>query len=196
MKKQSHDHDAQGRFAAGNKGGPGNPFAAQVSLLRKAILECLTPENVQQIVYTLMTMALSGNLQAAKFLLTFAIGKTVSPTSTDLPSANDEIRTEPPEPPSPNGEIRVPPALPNGEIRTPPPSPNVEIREQSPSPNGEIRREPSPNGEIRREPSPNGEIRREPSPNGVLSPPMNRKQRRALKKAERKAQRHGKYSPS
>src|SRR6478752_5234443 len=154
MKKQSHDHDAQGRFAAGNKGGPGNPFAAQVSLLRKAILECLTPENVQQIVYTLMTMALRGNLQAAKFLLTFAIGKTVSPTSTDLPSANDEIRTEPP---SPNGEIRVPPALTNGEIRTEPPTPNGEIRRE-PSPNGEIRREPSPNGEIRREPSPNGEI--------------------------------------
>ena len=35
----TNGHEANGRFALGNQGGPGNPFARRVAQLRKVILE-------------------------------------------------------------------------------------------------------------------------------------------------------------
>jgi hypothetical protein len=44
--KDSH-RDAQGRFIGGNPGGPGNPFARQVAEMRKALLSCVTYEEMR-----------------------------------------------------------------------------------------------------------------------------------------------------
>jgi hypothetical protein len=69
------EHDDNGHFAAGNKGGPGNPFARQVAALRKAILARLTVETAGEIADTLITRAKSGDVAAARLLFQYALGK-------------------------------------------------------------------------------------------------------------------------
>ena len=61
--------DAKGRFAAGNAGGPGNPFARQVAALRQALLDSVTPADMQAVAKALIQHAVAGNVQAAKLLL-------------------------------------------------------------------------------------------------------------------------------
>ncbi len=81
------DRDARGRFAAGNPGGPGNPFARRVAALRSALVESVTNEDIAAITRTLIDMARDGDVPAAKLLLAYAIGKpgdTVQPDRLDL----------------------------------------------------------------------------------------------------------------
>src|SRR5262249_7762767 len=64
-----------GRFAAGNKGGPGNPFAREVAAVRKTLLERLTQEKRDAVADELIALAMEGNLQAIKLLYAYTIGK-------------------------------------------------------------------------------------------------------------------------
>ena len=61
--------DAKGRFAKGNPGGPGNPFARQVGAMRSGIFASNAPEDIQQVLAKLKAQALEGNVQAAKAYL-------------------------------------------------------------------------------------------------------------------------------
>ena len=65
----------RGRFAPGNGGGPGNPYARQVAALRKALLEVVTPEALAQVARALLDKAKDGDIAAAKLLLSYALGK-------------------------------------------------------------------------------------------------------------------------
>jgi len=65
----------KGRFAPGNPGGPGNPFARQVAALRQALLNSVTADDIQAVARALIQRASEGNVQAAKLLLSYAIGK-------------------------------------------------------------------------------------------------------------------------
>ncbi|MSQ94786.1 MAG: hypothetical protein EXR98_09555 [Gemmataceae bacterium] len=67
--------DEKGRFSFGNKGGPGNPFARKVAALRQALLESISPEDIQNVAARLLDLAKDGNVQAAKLLLAYTIGK-------------------------------------------------------------------------------------------------------------------------
>ena len=67
--------DAQGRFKVGNGGGPGNPFARQVAALRKALLAAVTPDDIAAILQALLDQAKKGNVQAAKLVLSYTVGK-------------------------------------------------------------------------------------------------------------------------
>src|SRR5262245_54500170 len=49
--------DAHGRFAKGNPGGPGNPFARQSAALRRRVQEKLTEDELDQIVDRLIAQA-------------------------------------------------------------------------------------------------------------------------------------------
>ena len=69
----TNGHDANGRWAKGNPGGPGNPFARKVAQLRKAILDNVTEEDLLAIVEALK--AKEGSVGAAKLLLSYALGK-------------------------------------------------------------------------------------------------------------------------
>jgi hypothetical protein len=69
------DRDANGRFAPGNPGGPGNPFGRKVAAFRTALLKRVTQEKFDRAVDTLADMAIGGNLQALKLLFTYVIGK-------------------------------------------------------------------------------------------------------------------------
>lgn len=79
-------HDANGRFAKGNAGGPGNPFARQVAALRQALINAFTPEDIQQIAAKLMEQAKAGDVQSAKLVFNYIIGK---PAPTPQPDHLD-----------------------------------------------------------------------------------------------------------
>ena len=76
-----------GRFAEGNPGGPGDPFARQRAARHQAFLDQVSVERIGLIANKLLAMAWAGNLAAAKLLFLYAIGKpqpAVEPDSRDL----------------------------------------------------------------------------------------------------------------
>ena len=78
--------DGQGRFAAGNKGGPGNPFARQTAGLRKAALRVVSTEDMEEVFRQLTAKAKSGDVAAIKLLLSYTVGKpekAVDPDTLD-----------------------------------------------------------------------------------------------------------------
>jgi len=79
----ANGHEPNGRFARGNPGGPGNPFARQVAKLRKVIINRLTEEDLLAITEALLARAKEGSVGAAKLLLAYAIGKPASSPDPD-----------------------------------------------------------------------------------------------------------------
>ena len=67
--------EADGKFRAGNKGGPGNPFNRRVSEMRKSMLEAVSQEDLQQITAAMVAKAKSGDVAAAKLVLQYVVGK-------------------------------------------------------------------------------------------------------------------------
>ena len=79
--------DRNGRFARGNKGGPGNPFARRVGRLRSQLLNLVTEADLQEVARKLVEQARTGNLVATRLLLVYLIGRpaeTVDPDRLDL----------------------------------------------------------------------------------------------------------------
>lgn len=66
---------ADGKFAKGNKGGPGNPFSRQIAAFRQAVLNAVTATDLEEIVAVLLIKAKGGDLAATKLLLAYTIGK-------------------------------------------------------------------------------------------------------------------------
>lgn len=69
------DRDQRGRFLPGNPGGPGNPHAGKVARLRTAMLEAITPEDVNAAIMALAAKAREGDVAACRELLDRAVGK-------------------------------------------------------------------------------------------------------------------------
>jgi len=67
----------QGRFAQGNTGGPGNPFAKAVGQLRSALLAAVSKADIEAIVASLVKEAKAGNVAAAREVLDRCLGKPV-----------------------------------------------------------------------------------------------------------------------
>jgi hypothetical protein len=83
----NNGRDAHGRFAAGNGGGPGNPFARQVAKLRAALVQRVSEADMQYIAERLIVLAKSGDLAAAKLLFLYVLGKpaeAVNPDTLDV----------------------------------------------------------------------------------------------------------------
>ncbi len=87
----SGERDRNGRFAAGNRGGPGNPFARQVAELRKAFVTTVTPSDMLRICQRLITQAILGDTPSIKILLGYVLGKFPDPVYPDAVD-QDEIR--------------------------------------------------------------------------------------------------------
>jgi hypothetical protein len=64
-----------GRFVAGNAGGPGNPHVHRVAKLRAAMLSAITEKDMRTITKTLVAMANAGDLKAIELLLNRVCGK-------------------------------------------------------------------------------------------------------------------------
>jgi hypothetical protein len=69
--------DEQGRFTAGNNGGPGNPHAAQVGRLRTALLNAVTEDDMREVVLALVGKAKTGDVVAARVLFDRVLGKPI-----------------------------------------------------------------------------------------------------------------------
>src|SRR5436190_12447126 len=54
--------DARGRFAKGNRGGPGNPYARRVAQLRTLLLEIITEDDLRGVLCKLVERARAGDL--------------------------------------------------------------------------------------------------------------------------------------
>jgi hypothetical protein len=81
------DRAIDGRFAKGNPGGPGNPFARQMAALRAALINGVTERDIQDILDILLLNAKGGHLPTIKFLFAYVIGKpkpVVEPDTLDL----------------------------------------------------------------------------------------------------------------
>jgi hypothetical protein len=75
--------DAAGRFAKGNPGGPGNPYYRRQAELKRQLLACVSEEDVQAVMQTLVGLARGGNLAAIKLFLEYTIGKPAKAVDPD-----------------------------------------------------------------------------------------------------------------
>lgn len=80
---ESKERDEQGRFAEGNRGGPGNPFARKVAAIRQAFFSAVSDEDLKGIVAAIIAEAKKGNVQAAKLLLSYLLGKPAAAVNPD-----------------------------------------------------------------------------------------------------------------
>ena len=76
--------DTHGRFAPGNKGGPGNPHAGKVAILRRALLDAVTTKDVQEVARALLRKARSGDVAAVKVLLPYLLGPPATAQDAEL----------------------------------------------------------------------------------------------------------------
>ena len=88
--------DSQGRFQAGNPGGPGNPQVRQLAAHQAAVREALTPSDLKAVLKKLHGLAMDGDVAAARVVLDRVVGK--SRHEPEAPAAwtfdSEEIRTE------------------------------------------------------------------------------------------------------
>jgi hypothetical protein len=75
--------DAKGHFLPGNFGGPGNPYARQTAALRKAAANAITPDEMHNLFRHMWALAMTGNVQAAKFVCDYTVGKPLTAKDPD-----------------------------------------------------------------------------------------------------------------
>ena len=78
------ERDPLGRFAPGNKGGPVNPFARRLGMLRCALVRRIKPEAVEAIADVLIDRAKAGDVAATRLVLSYGIGKPIDAVNPDL----------------------------------------------------------------------------------------------------------------
>ncbi len=71
--------DHNGRFTKGNPGGPGNPLGGQVARLRAALINAVSEQDMEAIIYKLVEKARSGDTAAAKVVLERCLGRPTEP---------------------------------------------------------------------------------------------------------------------
>lgn len=67
--------EPDGRFGAGNPGGPGRPKGRRTTELRRAAEEAVTPDMVRGVLRKVAMQALQGNLAAARIFLERTLGR-------------------------------------------------------------------------------------------------------------------------
>lgn len=67
--------EANGRFAPGNAGGPGNPLGRRTAELRSAMLNAVTDDDIRAIIKNLVASALGGDVMAAREVLNRTVGR-------------------------------------------------------------------------------------------------------------------------
>jgi hypothetical protein len=79
----SKDRTADGKFAPGNGGGPGNPHSRATARLRVLLLETVTEDDFREIVRALVKRAKDGQLAAIHEVLTRLLGKPAEVPNPD-----------------------------------------------------------------------------------------------------------------
>src|SRR5581483_12448346 len=78
------DRSTDGRFATGNRGGPGNPFARQTAALRAYLINHVTERDLQDILDVLLLNAKAGHLPTIKLLFAYILGQPKPVVEPDL----------------------------------------------------------------------------------------------------------------
>jgi hypothetical protein len=73
--------EKNGRFAAGNSGGPGNPYVRQTAQLRAALLRAVKEGDLEKAAAAVLRKAIKGDVIAFRELCDRLLGK---PSSSDL----------------------------------------------------------------------------------------------------------------
>ncbi len=88
-----------GSFKPGNKGGPGNPFAAHSAILRAAHYESWTKEDMKIVADNIKKKCLAGNFEWTKFIFEYLLQKpkteiettTITLSPEEIQKKMDEI---------------------------------------------------------------------------------------------------------
>lgn len=67
--------DKKGRFLPGNPGGVGNPYAKRREALKAAMFANVHGQDIATIIRSMIAEAVGGDVQAAKLVLEYTIGK-------------------------------------------------------------------------------------------------------------------------
>ncbi len=82
--------DRGGRFAKGNPGGPGNPFARRVAALRSALIQSVQAEDLIAIARALIEKARQGDdVAAARLVYQYVLGKAAEAVNPDRLDADE-----------------------------------------------------------------------------------------------------------
>jgi len=81
--EQKNGRDASGRFAPGNPGGPGNPYARKVAELRKEMVNFVSVDDLKHVVFAIKMKAERGDVAAARLLFQYVLGKPLPATDPD-----------------------------------------------------------------------------------------------------------------
>ena len=73
----ANGRDGRGRFAAGNGGGPGNPYATAVGRLRTALLVAVTEKDLTAVARALIEKAKGGDVAAIRELFDRVLGRPI-----------------------------------------------------------------------------------------------------------------------
>ncbi len=92
--KQQDGREGGGRFAVGNGGGPGNPYARQVAAYRRAVHRAVSEEDMEEITRAVKARAKAGDMAAARLLYAYTAGRpTPPPSDPDTVDAHElEVR--------------------------------------------------------------------------------------------------------
>ncbi|MEI6171155.1 MAG: hypothetical protein WCQ45_01555 [bacterium] len=75
--------DASGRFAKGNPGGTGNPYARRVAELRSALLDAVTPADIEGMARAVIDKARDGDVVAFRAVAPYLFGKPLDENVID-----------------------------------------------------------------------------------------------------------------
>jgi len=81
-----------GKFLPGNRGGPGSPYKKKIGQFRRAVIEAVTPEDVQEVIDKLMGEAKAGKPWAVREFLDRVVGKPDQKLSVDADVSGDDVR--------------------------------------------------------------------------------------------------------
>jgi hypothetical protein len=98
-----YGRDSAGRFTRGNTVAKGrvHAFAKQAAALRQAFYAEVTPGDMRRVVRTLITEATAGNLQAARLLLLWVLGKPAEAVWPDAIAARETVEAQADQTPPP-----------------------------------------------------------------------------------------------
>ena len=75
--------DGRGRFAKGNPGGPGNPFARRVARIKSLIVDAVSDDDLRAVVAMLVERAKGGDVAAAREILNRLVGRPAAATDPE-----------------------------------------------------------------------------------------------------------------
>src|SRR5215467_1685127 len=75
--------ERDGRFAKGNPGGPGNPFAREVAALRTRLIQRVKHEDVDAVADQIIRQAKEGDKAAIRLFLLYILGRPAAAVDPD-----------------------------------------------------------------------------------------------------------------